>query len=97
MAAIFADDLARILNVSVPELFDLARGGGKRGARLPCSITTAPPRQLFIDRDNLEIWQAAANKHRRWNPFTDQGGVEDDFGADLHDHPGSLAWNKSII
>lgn len=54
---IWSDDLARQLGLSEDAVLELARVGG-----LPFAVSTAAPRRLFVDRDDLAQWQAAAKR-----------------------------------
>jgi hypothetical protein len=51
---IFADDLARTLEVSEEEVYEMARLGS-----LPFAVSTAAPRRLFIEARDLSTWRAA--------------------------------------
>jgi hypothetical protein len=55
MKYLFASDLARALEVPEDKIFELARQ-----CHLPFAITSASPRQLFIESRDLAQWQAAA-------------------------------------
>ena len=53
-----ADRLAQILNISVDEVFTIAREGTKQ---VPWSMTST--HGGFIHEDDLDTWKAAARHH----------------------------------
>jgi hypothetical protein len=55
VSLIFANDLARTLELSEEEVFELART-----RRLPFAVTSASPRRLVIAASDLPAWRRAA-------------------------------------
>jgi hypothetical protein len=51
---IFADDLARALEISEEDVYEAART-----MKVPFAISTASPRRLFIVARDLEQWRQA--------------------------------------
>jgi hypothetical protein len=51
---LYADDIARALEVSEDHVFEMART-----MKLPFAISTANPRRLFIAASELPIWREA--------------------------------------
>jgi hypothetical protein len=54
MTILFADDIARALEVSEDDVFEMART-----QKLPFAISMAAPRRLFIDARDLNQWREA--------------------------------------
>jgi hypothetical protein len=54
MTLLYADDIARALEVDEDTVFEMART-----MKLPFAISTAPPRRLFIAASELQIWREA--------------------------------------
>jgi hypothetical protein len=54
-AIMWADDLARQLGVDEEAVMEMART-----QQVPFAVSTAHPRRLFILKDHLNLWKAAA-------------------------------------
>ncbi|PWT82902.1 MAG: hypothetical protein C5B58_07405 [Acidobacteria bacterium] len=54
-----AHDLARTLEVTEDEIYEMART-----KPLPFAISMASPRRLFIDANDLRAWRAAVEGER---------------------------------
>jgi hypothetical protein len=57
MRYLFADAVARALEISEAEVYELART-----KQLPFAICTSTPRRLFIERTDLPAWRNALEK-----------------------------------
>jgi hypothetical protein len=57
MTVIFSDDLARALEVSEDDIFEMART-----MKLPFAISTVAPRRLFISAAELPMWRGAVHR-----------------------------------
>jgi hypothetical protein len=51
---LFADEIARALEISEDDVFEMART-----MKLPFAVSTASPRRLFIDARDLNQWREA--------------------------------------
>jgi hypothetical protein len=51
---LFADEIARALEISEDDVFEMART-----RQLPFAVSTASPRRLFIDARDLSMWREA--------------------------------------
>jgi hypothetical protein len=51
---LFADEIARALEISEDDVFEMART-----RQLPFAVSMASPRRLFIDARDLSMWREA--------------------------------------
>jgi hypothetical protein len=54
MTILYADDIARALEVDEKTIYEMART-----MKLPFAVSTASPRRLFIDAGDLSMWREA--------------------------------------
>jgi hypothetical protein len=55
MKLLFSDELARCLEISEAAVLEMART-----QKLPFGVSSASPRRLFVDAQDLNQWRAAA-------------------------------------